>query len=74
MSEVEKDISVEAVPEENKALVKANSPDGMIFVKRRYEGINSVTEKAEITGDDVNDLLGDIKEAELSFSFRLAEI
>jgi len=66
----EKDLIIHAQPEDDLAIIESNSADGMIFMKREFDDSSAAT----ITGDHVNEWLQKMREAKLSFSFRLTEV
>jgi hypothetical protein len=72
MTTREVDVIVTAYPEENRAELEGDSGDGIVFVKSKFPE-NLATKKAEITGDQVNEFLNEMREKELKFSFRLPE-
>ena len=58
----------EVIQIENKAIVESDSADGMLFMKKKFENIT----KKEIKGEEVNNLLNELKEQKLKFSFKAA--
>ena len=68
----EKDVIIKAYPNDNKALVEGNTAEGMLCVKAKFPELHAAKESA-ISGDEVNDLIAEIRERKLSFSFRLGD-
>ena len=58
-----KDIDILAYPAQDKAVLSPNSEDGRSFVEK--------LSVKELNGDLVNSTINDIKENNLSYSFRL---
>jgi len=70
MSEViEKAVEIKAYPEDNRADIESTSADGMIFLKRHFDD----SQKASIKGEQVNDILNDLRDRNLRFSFKVGE-
>ena len=63
---VEKEMIIKAFPEKNEAVFESNSADAMIFLNKHA----GTSQKAKVSGDNVNDLLVELREAKISFSFK----
>lgn len=72
MTKKDIDVIITAYPEENKAVLESNSGEAMVFLKSRFEDV-PVIDNPSITGDEVNTLLNDLREKNLSYSFKAAK-
>ena len=61
-----KDIVIIAYPGSDEASVEGGSADGMVFLNKKY----GTTTKQTIKGKDVNPLLKEIRDNNLSLSFK----
>ena len=68
--ETARDISILAYPSDNKATIESGSADGMIYMRRKFDSID----KKEIPGNEINNILNELRELKLNFSFKAAGI